>query len=423
MNFVWELSPYLIAMLVLIGCSSFFSASEASLFYLRPLERLKLLKGTRTERVAGGLLLNPERLLSAVLFWNLVVNVIYFAIGSICALKLERQYNAGAVTTTLFALVTLMLIIFFSEMLPKTIAVLMPQGIAKIVSVPLAVAVRIVDPIMPVLQTVQRISRRIIWPSLQSERYLEIADLERAILLSGEDAELIKQEQAVLQNVVHLSEIRIDEWMSPRTQVKVFKPPVTLASLNGALPNSGYLIISEPESEEIAKAIHIDQLIKLPSQAKIDRYAEPVLYLPWNSTVADALEKMSKRDHEVVAVVNEYGDTVGVLTVDDVLESIFSYSPSRSQRLLDQIPLRKLGHNRWAVSGMMSLKRLARKLHVNNPETYSVTVAGVIEETVQRVMQEGDECEWGPFQFRVRHAPTRFEAEIEVSLKPTGEQL
>ncbi len=422
MDIYWELLPYLLAMLVLICCSAFFSSSEAALFYLRPAERRELQSGSTAERLAAKLLRDPDRLLSAVLFWNLVINVAYFALGSICAIKLEQHTDYGRTAAIGFAVATLLCIIFCSEMLPKTVAVLKPKAVARLVSIPLMVAIRVTDPIMPVLQAINLVSRRLIWPGFKPEQYLEISDLERAILLSGADAKLIKQEQAVLHNVVSLSDIRVDEWMRPRTQTQVFRPSLSVSDLEGELPNGGYILIAEAGSEEIEKAIHLDKLISLPSLSNIDRFAEPVLYLPWSATVADALEKMSKQDGEVVAVVNEYGDTIGILTVDDVLESVFAYSPSRSQRILDQTPMLQLEQNKWEISGMMSLKRLARKLEVSYPETYSVTVAGVIEQQLQRAASDDDECEFGPFHFKVLRGVSRTNMKVEVRLVERGDQ-
>ena len=83
MNSFWELAPWLIAMVILICFSAFFSASEAALFYLRAPERRRLKDGSPTEQIAAALLSEPDRLLTAVLFWNLVINVAYFAISSI----------------------------------------------------------------------------------------------------------------------------------------------------------------------------------------------------------------------------------------------------------------------------------------------------------------------------------------------------
>jgi putative hemolysin len=298
-------------------------------------------------------------------------------------------------------------------MLPKSIAVLKPRKISAIVSLPLSFAVRVVDPMMPLLQSINLISRRLVWPGFQAEPFMEVSDLERAIEHSGKDAALIKQEQAVLQNIVQLSTIRVEEWMRPRTQFVSFRPPVQLADLKGSIPASGYLLITEPDSREIEKAIRLDNQYQL-DEKNLDRFAEPVMYLPWCATVADALEKMSHRDREVTVVVNEFGDTIGVLTIEDILETVFVYSPSRSERLLDMPPLEKTSEATWRVAGIMSLRQLARRLEVAIPDTTSVTVGGIIQETMQRLAEPADQCVWPPFKFRVIEVAQRGSMLVEV---------
>ncbi len=417
-----ELLPWLIAMVILMGCSSFFSASEAALFYLKPRDRRDMRNGRRREQTAARLLREPDRLLTAVLFWNLVINITYFAISSICAIRIERDETLGQTGAVLFALVSLLAIIFFSEMLPKSVAVLRPRSLATQVSTPLSLAVRMVDPLMPLLTTVNLISRRLIWPGFKPEPFMDVSDLERAIDHSGSDAAVIKQEQAVLQNIVQLSTIRVEEWMRPRTQFVAFQPPVKLSDLDGSIPASGYLLIKEPGSREIEKAIRLDNQYQL-DENNLERFAEPVQYLPWCATVADALEKMSHREREVTVVVNEFGDTIGILTIEDILETAFAYAPSRSARLLNLPSLERIDEERWIVAGIMSLRLLARKFNVQIPETYSVTVGGVIQEVKQRLAEDGDECEWGPFQFRVIEASQRgtMLIEMRVNDSPGGE--
>ena len=416
LNSILALLPLLIAMVALMAFSGFFSASEAALFYLRPRDRNALRSGNRAQQMAAELMKDPDRLLSAVLFWNLVINIAYFTLSSICALKIDRDENLGQGFALFFACFSLLSIIFFSEMLPKSLAVLKPKTLAGTVSIPLAVAIRIVDPLMPFLKSINTVSQRLLFPGFRSEPYMEIADLEKAIEHSGNDAALIKQEQAVLQNIVQLSEIRIDEWMRPRTQFVTFQPPVSLKDLSGAVPASGYLLISEPETEEVAQAIRLDNQFGMPTE-DIERFAEPVLYLPWCATVADALEKMSHKDREVTAVVNEYGDTIGILTVEDILETVFTYAPSRSKRILDLNPLHKIEEGKWIVSGMMSLRRLARTLEVETPATHSVTVGGVIQESMQRLAEKNDICDWGPFHLRVVEAPQRGNMIVELTMR------
>ncbi len=398
---------------LLITCSAFFSASEAAMFYLRPQDKRRLGAGNSREQLAAALLNDPDRLLSGVLFWNLVSNVCYFAIASIVGMRLERS-GLGSTGAFVFAFGALLVIIFCSEMVPKTVAVLRARWLAGLVSLPLAVAIRVVDPLMPVLRFANVLSRRLIWPGFKPETQFEISDLERAVELSTQDAQLVKQEQAMLRNIVMLSDIRVDEWMRPRSQFHSFQPPVSLADLGGNMTPSGYLLITEPDSEEIAAATNLRTATDLPDQ-RLEQHAEPVLYAPWCTTVAGVLEKMQRRGREVTAVVNEYGETIGILTFEDILDTICNYSPSRSKRILDRNPIHDIEPGKWLVAGVLSLRGLARYLNVELPPSKSVTVGGVVQETLQKLAEVGDQCDWGPFHFRVLEAPQRGHLLIELT--------
>ena len=419
MHVLLELIPWLIAMLFLIGCSGFFSAAEAALFSLRLRDRELLAAGGSSQQMAARLLNDPDRLLSAILFWNLVVNMIYFTIVSVVSLRLEKESTAGHTFPAAFAGVSLLTLIFFSEMLPKSIGVLINRRLAGLMGVPLTITVRVLDPVMPTLRMVNLLSRRMIWPGFKSEPYLEVSDLERAISLSTTDAKLVAQEQAALRNIVLLSDIRVDEWMRPRTQFLTFRPPVSLSDLNGKMTPSGYMLITEPDSEEVESAIHLKELFDVPL-VRLEHYAEPVIYVPWCATVADALQEMQRRNRQVAAVVNEYGETCGILTFEDILDTVFNYSPSRSRMLLDQKPIHDLGPGMWLVAGVTPLRRLSRYLDLPLPASKNVTVGGVIQERLGKLAEEDDVCDWGPFRMKVLEAPQRGHMLIELKLLHRG---
>ena len=410
--------PWLVAMGTLILGSAFFSASEAAWFYLREPDRRKMARGNRAQRMAVGLLDDPDRLLTAVLFWNLAVNLAYFTIVSIVGLQIEREGHAARAGT--FAAVSLLLLIVLSEMLPKSLGVLKPQALTTWFAVPLSATVRLVDPALPVFRTAILLSRRLFWPGFRPEPYLAVGDLERAVELSTGDAALLDQEQTILQRIVLLSEIRADELMRPRTQCRVFRPPVVLADLDGRLPDSGYLIVTEPDSEEVAAAIDLGRLSSVPTKY-LEQHAEPVVFVPWCATVASVLETMTQRDCQVAVVVNELGETIGILTFDDVLDTIFTHSPSRSQRLLHRVPIRRVADDAWHVTGMTSLRRLTRHFGVSRPRSQSLTVAGVVQETLQRIPQQGDECRWGPFHLKVIEVSELGQLTVELTMSKPPE--
>ena len=413
MSVLSEYAPWLAAMSVLIFASAFFSSSEAALFYLDHGQRRRLAAGKRPQRIAAALLADPERLLTAVLFWNLVVNLVYFTIVSIIALRLEKQAHAAA--AGIFALVSLLVIIVLSEMLPKSLAVLAAARLSAVVAVPLAAAVRLVAPLLPWFRVAKVLSQRLLWPHFEPEPYLRVGDLERAVELSTRDRALLEQEQAVLQNIVSLSDIRVDEMMRPRTRFRLFRPPVALADLGGQIPPSGYLLISEPESDEVAGSIALKELSSVPTSG-LEHHSERVIYVPWCTTVAAALETMQDTRRRVAVVVNEFGETIGVLTMDDVLETIFSPASSRSERLLKRIPIRPTSAGVWQVTGMTSLRRLVRHFRVQRPSSKSLTVAGVVQETLEKLPEAGDECRWGPFHFKVLDVDPMGQLTVELTL-------
>jgi len=248
-----------------------------------------------------------------------------------------------------------------------------------------------------------------------------VGDLERAVDLSTTNATLIAQEQRVLQSIVSLSEIRADELMRPRTRFLSFRPPVSWDDLGGELPPSGYLLVTEPDSDEVASAIALRGLSTLPTE-HLEHYAEPVIYVPWCASVAAALELMREQDRQVASVVNEHGETIGILTFDDILDVIFSATPSRSERLLKRVPIRYHAPGTWHVTGMTSLRRLTRYFSIKRPPSKSVTVAGVVQEQLERLPLEGDVCHWGPFRFKILEAPEHGQLLVELTLRGAGEE-
>jgi len=413
------MSPWLIAMAVLIACSAFFSGSEAALFYLRWEDRRTLASGGPSQRAAARLLKNPDRLLSAVLLWNLAINMTYFGISSIVALHYKEAGNSSRAVA--FSAAALLVIIFCSEMLPKSIAVLSARKFAGFVGIPLSVSVRVLDPVMPALRITSLLSRRLIWPRFVPEPYLEVSDLERAIELSSADTPLIDQERATLRNIVMLSDIRVEEWMRPRTQFITFRSPVALADLRGKMTPSGYLLVTEGDHEDITSAINLTKLVEVPDD-NLQRHAHPVSCVPWCATVADVLQQLQRTNCDVAVVVNEFGETIGILTFADILATLFHEDPSRSDRLLDREPIEQVAEGVWHITGMTSLRRLALHFETELPLTTNVTVGGVIQDLLQRLAEEGDEVEWGEFRLCVLKAPRRGQLLIEIRRLPQQEE-
>lgn len=413
--------PGLLAMLGLALGSAFFSGSETALFYLSHDELRGFRSGNRRERMAAALLADADRLLTAVLFWNLVINLTYFAVSVVVAHRLIR---AGQPTAAgIYGIASLIGIIVLGEVVPKSLAVVLRRPVATWVSWPLAAAVRLLDPILPPLQFITRLARRAFWPQIVREPHLDADDLERAVELSAASAEVIRQEREVLHNILDLSEITVEEVMRPRGTYLAKAPPLHLADLQGSLPPGDYLLVCAPDSEHIEAAVPLADFVEIPER-NLEEAAEPVVHVPWCANLADTLTLMREQFAGVASVVNEYGETIGIVTFEDIMETILVPQASRAKRILQREPILEIAPGRFHVEGLTTLRHLCKRfgLEYEPDEDSHVTVSGMLNEQLERFPVVGDECHWRGYRFRVfdvtRHGQIRVVVERDPATVP-----
>lgn len=330
----WQIIfPWTPAMAILLVVSGLMSGSEAALFSLQRRDLEQMSKAGRGDRRAVALLRDPEHLLSGVLFLNLLVNMTYFAIVGILGGRLEKSEGSGAGTVVTFTLANLLIVIFFSEMLPKSVAVLAPRTISRLCSFPLSLVLKLIDPVLPLVATAITLTRRLIWPGFEPEPEIDLDAIRRAIDLGTGDAVLAAREQSALRNLIELADLRADDCMRPRSSLALCRPPIVtenlvklhsqnlIAAKPGGPAPSQYLLVIEPGGDHIVGSINLEQL--RPGQvSQAAARIEPVCYVPWSSNVSDVLDLLQRKRLNVAAIVNEFGDTVGALSVEDILEQI-----------------------------------------------------------------------------------------------------
>lgn len=391
----------LLAMSGLLLASGFFSASETALFFLSA-EEVQIFQRSarRNERRAAELLADPNRLLTAILFWNLMVNVGFFATGLIVTGRLNRLFGPAVAGT--FGVINLALVIVFGEVLPKSSAVLFRKSLARHVSLPLSLAVQAFDPLAPALRAVTRSLRRMFWPSIQREQYLDPSDLEKAIENSAGDQFVIQQERHVLHNILDLTEIPIEEVMRPRGSYIALKPPIMLQQLRDLSVPVDYVVVLRENGEDIEGVVPLLKFTALP-EVHLEDSVEDVVYVPWCAPSAATLQQLDEKECSVACVVNEFGETIGIVTYEDIVDTILSSDPHRASHLMRRDPVLTVGASTWQVESITSLRYLSRRLNVEfDPDVdRQVTVAGLFHEALERIPDVNDECFWMGYRLRV----------------------
>ena len=401
-------------MLFLLTCSAFFSLSEAALFSLSQTEKRVLAEKGTLGKLILQLLEQPERLLNSILLGNLFANLVFFTLASIIAFRLGDQGSLawGIGVGSLF------IVIIFADVSPKIVGVRAPQFFALWVCVPLSIFFRALRPVLPVLSFLNVLSRRLIIPNLEPEPYLRVGDLERAVALSGDDAALLKREQRSLQNIVSLSDMEAAELMRPRSWLKTFRPPITfeqmLTELNGTLPRSGYCLLTEPDSDEIVSALCLTRLTAEKLETDWEKQFENVLYVPWCISVAEVFDRLQQTEQKIAVVVNEFGETIGIITMDDIIALLFTREQGRSRGLLDRREMNLISPNCWQLTGLTSLRTLERRFGVSFRQYSSLTVGGLLRELLERLPHTGDVCQVETLRFQVESVADDYDMVIHL---------
>ncbi|MCC9599802.1 CNNM domain-containing protein [Stieleria sp. JC731] len=414
-------------MAILIVLSALFSGSEAALFSLGARDRRRLRRGGVGGRIAHRLLEDSELLLSAILFWNLLINMTYFAIASIVAGKLEADPNAGTSVAAAFTISSLLVIIFFSEMLPKSIAVLAPGKASILLAPPMGMAVRLIGPILPIVRTSNLLAGRLLWPTFQPETEIDLADIERAVELGTDDAALLARERLALRSLVEIADMRASELMRPRSKLKLVEPPLIRESVfEGPIPG-GYVIVTDDEGDRMVGTVAV-RLLRPSQMDHFEQYVEPVIYVPWSAPVARVLSQLNEQDISVAVVVDEYGDGIGALSIDRIFRRMLAPQHDQFDEATVSDAIEVCAPDRYRVSGGVSLRQFSKRLGVDTPEGSIATVAGFIQRHNERLPRLGDEAILGGFRLtvieqddeRVRIEAQRIQADDASSMEGDG---
>ncbi len=383
----------LLAMLLpLLVASGFFSASETVFFGLRTDDRAAIRRrGGIVAAATEALLRDPRRLLVTILLGNMTINTLYMTVTSVLLLRHEGVPLAAAI----FGLGTLLAVIVLGEVAPKLAGQTHRVGAAAVIGPPLTVLHRILLPIgrivtAVVIEPLQRLIGR------SPETVLDSDELEALVDLSARQGVIDRGEETLLREVVSFRTLRVRDIMTPRVSMlstTVDAPPAEVRALI-ADSGLGRLPIHAGNLDEIVgilpcRSFLLDGPVGDPDIEAMAALCRNPSFVPELASVEQLLTRFRAEGSTLAIVVDEFGGTAGLVTIEDVAEELIGEIGTVDEAEFVE-PVR-LADARWRVGGLMPLHEWKAVFGPSIDDRRVSTVGGLFLARLGRLARPGDE--------------------------------
>jgi Mg2+/Co2+ transporter CorB len=394
------------AILGLLLASAFFSGSETALTAASPAKMHALEQdGSHRARVVNYLLTVRERFIGAILLGNTLANIAASALATSLFLSLFGE--RGVVYATV---VMTVIVVLFAEVLPKTYAIVNADRMALVVAPAVRFVVALFAPVTNAIQFLVRHTLRLFGASISDEAEVLSAheELRGTIELIHKEGGVVKLDRDMLGGVLDLRELTVSDIMVHRTKIDAIDVELpTERIIDLALKSSHTrLPLWRGEREEIVGILHAKTLLRALRDAKADvskldimKLATPPWFVPDTTTLKDQLNAFLKRKSHFAIVVDEYGEVMGLVTLEDIIEEIVGDITDEMD--IASIAARPQADGSVIVEGSVPLRDLNRLMDWELPDEEATTVAGLVLHEAQTIPDAGQSFTFHGFRFEV----------------------
>ncbi len=375
---------------VLILLSGFFSGSETALMTLNRYRLRHMSKaGHRGAQLAEALLKRPDRLIGLILIGNNFVNITASALATIIALRLGGE-AAIAVATGLLTLT----ILIFAEVAPKTLAAMRPERIAYPAAWIYTPLLKVAYPLVWLVNVMANALLSMIGVRTDAGDMSHLSSEELRTVVIEAGAMIPKRHQKMLLSILDLEKVTVEDIMIPRAEIigiDLAQPWETIVSQLLDAQHSR-LPVWENDIENIVGVIHLRRLLRPLARGELTREAfdslirEPY-FVPEGTPLNKQLINFQGLKRRIALVVDEYGDILGLVTLEDLLEEIvgeFTTDPAAAAR--DFFPETD---GSFLVNGSATIRQLNRSLNVHLPIEGPKTLNGLVTEHMEAIPEPG----------------------------------
>ena len=414
----------ILALIICLAFSAFFSASETAMMSLNRYKLKHLAdEGNKRAKCASHLLKHTDRLIGTILLGNNFVNIAATSLGTLIGLRLYGDLGVLLSTIILTAV-----ILVFSEVAPKTLAATNAQRIALPVAPILAWLVRIFSPLVSLLNAVVRVILRPF--GIKTENAVEeaLSNEELKTIVQSSSDEKSSEQQEMLLGVLELEDVSVGEAMVPRNELEGVDLNDDWEDILRQITDSrhGRLVAYRDHLDQAEGMLHIRDII-LPlrdntlDKTRLQQVLRPCHFVPESTPLRKQLLHFRQAKARSGLVVDEYGDIQGMITLEDILTHIVG--EIGDENTADEPPeIVEQQENLFTVEGGTPLRQLNRELGLKLPLDGPKTLSGLIIETLGNFPEAGTELELPGCTVRVLDFADGIVASAEIQRHPPEDE-
>ena len=402
-----------VTLVILVAFSAFFSASETAFSSLNQI-RLKS-RADDGDRTAARVLAMSEqydKLLSTILIGNNIVNIAAASIGTILFTQMLGAERGATVSTIVLTIIVLI----FGEVTPKSLAKEMPEKVATAVSPFLVLLMALMTPLTWLFTQWKKLLGHFVH-SGEADTITE-GELMTMVSEAENDGELTDRESELIRSAIEFDDVEVEEILTPRVDVVAVEDDIPLEELAQTFAESGYsrLPVYHGTIDNIIGVVHEKDfyIARLKKATKIDDLVVPTLYTTGSTQISQLLRTLREQHHHLAVVVDEYGGTEGIITLEDILEELVGEIWDEHDEVTEDF--RKQSDGSWLVSGSASVDDLYEELDLPEEEDIdSNTVNGLVQEKTCHLPKVGDRFTLGEYDGVVTRTAKRRVTEVRLT--------
>jgi putative hemolysin len=389
--------PEILALIVLVGAAAFFAASEAAIVQMNRIRARALAeKAIRGADRLQRLVENRNRTLTSVLIGST------FVLLAADSLATELFIMGGVPHPVIWSTVLMtVVILLFGEILPKTIAVGSGDRTALRLAPVLGVVTRVVSPLTTIFLWVTDGLIRLFGGAPPIGPYVTEDDIKTLVNVGVEQNVLEEEERELIHSIIQFGDTVVVEVMTPRTDMVTVANTASPRRALDLVIADGYskLPVYEETIDNIIGVVHDRELLIALSNGAIATtplrsLMRPVVHVPENKRVSELLREMQRGKFSLAIVLDEYGGTAGLVTMEDLLEEIVGEIRDEHDEGEEE-PIRKINANEWVVEAGTNTEDVNAALGITLPHEEFETIGGYTVGLFGRLPREGEEIDAG----------------------------